>query len=690
MHRPVGRRALVVVCAALALWLPTAGVLSRAAPEGPALGAWSPVEELSPAGVPADSPSVATDKRSRTTTVVWRAKNAGHWRVQESHRPFGGSWSAVSTVSAPGVDAADPQVAVIGPGYGADAYRVVAWLSGPPDAAALQASVQVGDDAWSAPVTLAPALRHPTDFIAYASRHVDYGCDGCGAPDDVNLPMVFWRDFDGRHWRARAVVLEEDGTAVSALTALSRAGGDAKDLNLWGQPQWLSALSWSRWNGSHWRGETVEFEEWLPGGSAAWDLPYFGEDQLETHVGQTAAVWTNEASGVTRLRAVCLRHQGQACASPVTVSSEGADVTSVLALAEVPPGELVVWQEQQPGGPVRLMYSIAEKMGAWSTGAPLSSDGASVGSSAISAPTANSPLLAVWTQTGADPGLLWSTYGPGGWSTPEPFGDQMADSPDLVSDLDAGALGTELGPDALAWTRRVDGHGTVVVRGFDSRPPEVVTVGVTPNVALAGNATLTWLARDDWSTVKSYDVRQHTVFNQDRRGAVSRLLSGTSSTSELLTGLEPGGEYCFAVRARDSLRHLGAWTVDWPRSCVQTPFDDRSLAVVTGGWRRIDGARFYLGSALAAARRGSSLSMAVRQQFSAIKLVASTGPAMGKVRATLGRHSRVVDLATPERGARVLRTLFRDDGSSLVGTLRLEVVSSGRPVRVDGVLLDRE
>jgi hypothetical protein len=86
-----------------------------------AAGALSAVQSLSDPGQDAFEPQVAVDADG-DAVVVWRRFDGANWRVQARRRSATGALSAVQTLSDPGQDAFEPQVAV-----DADGDAVVVW-----------------------------------------------------------------------------------------------------------------------------------------------------------------------------------------------------------------------------------------------------------------------------------------------------------------------------------------------------------------------------------------------------------------------------------------------------------------------------------------------------------------------------------------------------------------------------------
>lgn len=148
----------------------------------------------------------------------------------------------------------------------------------------------------------------------------------------------------------------------------------------------------------------------------------------------------------------------------------------------------------------------------------------------------------------------------------------------------------------------------------------------------------------------------------------------------------PGWTYCVSVRGWDLARNYSAWA---PYRCAATPVDDRSLAHSTG-WTRYTSRAFSGGSALRSTRRGATLTRR-GVQTRRIYLVASRCISCGSVGVYWnGALVRTVSLQSKASGstrrAVIGVTTFAGVRS---GTLTLRVLSSGRPVQIDGVVLPR-
>lgn len=147
-----------------------------------------------------------------------------------------------------------------------------------------------------------------------------------------------------------------------------------------------------------------------------------------------------------------------------------------------------------------------------------------------------------------------------------------------------------------------------------------------------------------------------------------------------------GWTYCVSVRGWDLAGNYSAWA---PSRCAATPVDDRSLTRSTG-WTRVTSRAFSGGSALRSTHRGARLTRS-GIQTRRIYLVASRCISCGTVGvywngALVRRVSLQSKASGSTRRAVIGVTTFAGVRS---GRLTLRVLSSGRPVQIDGVVLPR-
>ena len=115
-------------------------------------GAWSAPVNISAAGQSAFTPRVVLDASGRAT-AIWTRSDGSNSIVQSRTKAAGGGWSLfVVPLSAPGLSAAAPQIAVDGSGN-----ATVVWSRSNGSHDIVQATTRVGTGAWSAPVNLSVA-----------------------------------------------------------------------------------------------------------------------------------------------------------------------------------------------------------------------------------------------------------------------------------------------------------------------------------------------------------------------------------------------------------------------------------------------------------------------------------------------------------------------------------------------------
>ena len=252
------------------------------------------------------------------------------------------------------------------------------------------------------------------------------------------------------------------------------------------------------------------------------------------------------------------------------------------------------------------------------------------------------------------------------------------------TDLDAG--------DLFACAIRADAAG-VACWGQNRRgqvqPTPTATMRSLATAQTSTAVHLSWTATS-LADVTTYDVRY--------RRSRTEIVTGTSTLWRVATPARaatfraaPGYWYCFAVRAHDADGRLSPWSRE---TCSEMPIDDRGLQR-SSGWTAGVGTAFYGGTSLRASRTGSSLTRRVTDS-SGLGLVATTCPTCGKVRVSFGGIVRVVDLASPTRHDGVYFPIWLGSESQgtdlddpISGTVTIRVISSGKPVIIDGLAVSQ-
>ena len=210
-------------------------------------------------------------------------------------------------------------------------------------------------------------------------------------------------------------------------------------------------------------------------------------------------------------------------------------------------------------------------------------------------------------------------------------------------------------------------------------------VTVLPTATSAASFVVSWGGLAGTASIVSYDVRYRRAPWNGSFGAYGTWLAATGSTRGSFLGAT-GSTYCFSVRAHDSIGAVSPWSAE---TCTATPLDDRSLAR-SASWRRRTGSStsYFAGTYVKSFTYGARL---VRTGVIArrIWLLATTCRGCGAVAIYWGGNRvRTISLASPTTVHRKLIpiTVF---SSARVGTLTVRVVSTDRPVLVDGVVVSR-
>lgn len=270
-------------------------------------------------------------------------------------------------------------------------------------------------------------------------------------------------------------------------------------------------------------------------------------------------------------------------------------------------------------------------------------------------------------------------------------------APAVTCRLDSGAARACGSPARFSGLR--DGSHTVTITAADgvhpastatytwrvdtSRPG--VTITAPTAAAITGSAVANnWTGRDTGSGVASYQ-------QQIRRASVGGRLGGwanlgkpwpASVTRTTVSGLARGYTYCLRVKATDRAGNVG---YSAPR-CFAVALDDRALTA-SAGWHKSTGSSYYARTAMTTTKRGASLRR-TNATLDRVGVIAKTGPRAGKIGVYVG--SRLIgklSLAAAHTHYRTVLLLPRFSLRS--GTVTVKVLSSGRSVVVDGLVISK-
>ena len=216
----------------------------------------------------------------------------------------------------------------------------------------------------------------------------------------------------------------------------------------------------------------------------------------------------------------------------------------------------------------------------------------------------------------------------------------------------------------------------------DKTAPVASLTGPTAATTLGARTIVSWTGTDAVG-VKSYDVRYRTATWRTALGGyvLPAALQGTTSRSSVQP-VAAGALYCFSTRARDAAGNVSGWSAE---RCTARPLDDRALTT-KGAWTRAKGKAYYGGTITSAKAKGATLTRSGAQS-GRVALVAAKGKGYGKVGVYYnGQLVKTVDLSAKRTTAKAVIALPR---LAKKGTVVLKVITSGKPVLIDGLLISR-
>ena len=223
----------------------------------------------------------------------------------------------------------------------------------------------------------------------------------------------------------------------------------------------------------------------------------------------------------------------------------------------------------------------------------------------------------------------------------------------------------------------------------DTTAPFVVATAPTKPFTLASSVTVSWAGQDNpgGAGIAYYQVRERTAaysagFTPWAYPSTWQALN-PATASVTASGLAQGGDYCFAVRAVDNAGNTSPWTT--PR-CTARPLDDRALSV-GAGWARGTGSHYWNGT-ITTTSTHSATATRTGAELDRVGVVATRGPGMGTIAVYIGA-TRIgqISLAAASTTYQDLIPLPRF--SYRAAAVAVKVVSTGRPVQLDGLAVSR-
>lgn len=322
--------------------------------------------------------------------------------------------------------------------------------------------------------------------------------------------------------------------------------------------------------------------------------------------------------------------------------------------------------------------------------------GTALGIVAVCLPTASMPPVESVSTTVEADSDTWDFYQKsvtcppgqrvltGGASTARP--DQFPDP----RDGNQGRV-AEFGRDGTRWTALVylnpSYWATIVALCIPDADPPVTTMALPGDtlgsrIALGPKTTVLWHSTDDVEgQVDASQLRSRSAPATGSLGAWQYPAPWSHLSSNYLRADTTafGTTYCYSARGQDSAGNWSAWA---PQRCAVRPLDDRSLAS-SSGWTRASLPGYWNGTATTTTQKDAVLTRA-GLHFDQLALVATKCPTCGRVEVSVdGTRVGVVDLAAASTVHRQVVALPRTVGK--VGTVTIKVLTSGKPVTIDGL-----
>lgn len=283
-------------------------------------------------------------------------------------------------------------------------------------------------------------------------------------------------------------------------------------------------------------------------------------------------------------------------------------------------------------------------------------------------------VVASWTSNSDGRERTHAAYRPAGaaWQSPVVVGQvEGAHRPQVVATGDDAFTAAFSGDHGAFFSDRVD----------DTSAPTARLTSPARAAVTSTKVRVAWSAADTEAGVAGVAVRRQVARYDGGFSAWEVWKRGSSAGAATLSG-RPGRTYCFAVKATDHAGNSSPWT---NRRCSATPVDDRATRA-TSGWRRLKDSKSYRGTVTVTREKGQRLVLP-RAEGRTFELVATTCPRCGAVKVRLGnRNLRTVSLRSSKvRTKRILHVASFERVRR--GRVVVRVVSSGKPVRVDGIVV---
>ena len=217
----------------------------------------------------------------------------------------------------------------------------------------------------------------------------------------------------------------------------------------------------------------------------------------------------------------------------------------------------------------------------------------------------------------------------------------------------------------------------------DTVAPRVAMTSPRTAFVSSSAITVSWTASDTGSGLLSSELRWQRGLATV--GALSAVVYPptwkTLAATSLTYSGSPGYRYCFAVRARDKVGNVSAWS---SVACTTIPIDDRALTA-SKGWNRATGSGWIARTYTSTTRNRATQTLGKAVRARQLGVVAATCPSCGKVAFYVGtKLVGRLSLVSPTSRIRLL--LLPRFATARVGVIKIRVTSrSGKLVRLDAI-----
>jgi len=223
-----------------------------------------------------------------------------------------------------------------------------------------------------------------------------------------------------------------------------------------------------------------------------------------------------------------------------------------------------------------------------------------------------------------------------------------------------------------------DAKARVLARVYDMAGPTAKVTKPGSNRVNATKFPVAWKVTDRYSAIAGTDVQVKSAPFNGGFGPLALVKNDTVATGTTFAG-KPGRTYCFRAIGTDAAGNAGTAS---PFRCTATPVDDRKPAAT--GFAKKTGPAYYQGTYRQASAKGSTLTL-TGVQVRTLSLLVAKGPGHG----TIAVYFNGVKLGSFSLGAASSKVkqqlLIKKFASVKTGTLKIKVISAGKPVRIDGI-----